>query len=418
MRRFASATYLVGAVIATVLAVHHMGEPSAKFLPNEVLHFFLGAPTSEAALVQSSTVEIRGINPNEVGGMLTLVIPLAVALSIGGGYLRLVALPSVAILSGALLLTQSRTAVGSVAAALTLGALWALRRRSGIAAALALICVGAGIAVVATLEPQLFAPSFREVPVQAGLRMLIDMPVTGIGLNTFPEILPRFYPAAHEDGATYAHAHNLLLQTWLDLGVLGLLAFLDITLTAVRLGLCRNSDPSADPAHLRLCSPDDWLTLGLLLSLLAYGIFSLADAVTLGAKPGVALWLVLGLLAANETTLSGVPSQLANGLAKARKRVLRWPVVARGGSLVLVGLLTVAPLTVNTARLVLHQAIVSHRTLSPHLANMLDAGLTVGRNLAWGPYRGRVLAARDLLLEAQRTEAQRLERISDHQVQV
>ena len=54
--------------------------------------------------------------------------------------------------------------------------------------------------------------------------MIWDLPFTGIGLNTFPLIQSQFYTGyiiGHEPDA-----HNLLLQTALDLGLPVLVAFL------------------------------------------------------------------------------------------------------------------------------------------------------------------------------------------------
>jgi hypothetical protein len=42
---------------------------------------------------------------------------------------------------------------------------------------------------------------------------------------------------------------------------------------------------------------DTWLAVGIGAGLLGLHVYGLTDALTLGAKPGVALWLALGLLA-------------------------------------------------------------------------------------------------------------------------
>lgn len=409
VRRLAAGVFLLAGATTAVAGVLYMGRPEAKLLPGSFLGALLSELPGGPSPVQSSTTVVAGINPNEVGGMLTLLLPLAVVLSIGGGRLRLAALPIAFVLLSALILTESRAAVAGVVVSLAFGALWAIGRRSRLMGLVGLTITLTGTTALAALQPQLFTLSYREVPWQAGLLMLLDMPLTGIGLNTFTVILPRFYPAAHEDGATYAHAHNLFLQTWLDLGFLGLVAFLAIVALAVRAGL-RPTDRDAQAA---VSQPGDWprtvdhwITIGLLLSLLAHGIYSLADAVTLGAKPSVALWAVLGLLVAGSS--AGAPvsvgaavgSQPAPGaLMKAKKVILGWPVGVRASTLMVLLALVISPLSVNAARLVLHHVDARAAPAEPVVASLLDADLEIGGRLAWGPYEARVQAARGLLAE-------------------
>jgi len=40
------------------------------------------------------------------------------------------------------------------------------------------------------------------------------------------------------------------------------------------------------------------LTAGLFSGMLAHQVYGLSDAITLGAKPGFALWIILGMVAA------------------------------------------------------------------------------------------------------------------------
>jgi putative inorganic carbon (HCO3(-)) transporter len=116
--------------------------------------------------------------------------------------------------------------------------------------------------------------------------MIQDFPLTGIGLNTFPIIADKLYPMViNGPDARIPHAHDIFLQTAVDLGVPGLIAFVVLLTVAVAtVALARRSTKVWQSG----------LVAGLGAGLLAHFIFGLTDAVTLGAKPGVLLWIVLG----------------------------------------------------------------------------------------------------------------------------
>jgi putative inorganic carbon (HCO3(-)) transporter len=127
--------------------------------------------------------------------------------------------------------------------------------------------------------------------------------------------------------ADIAHAHNQFLQVALDLGLPGLMAYLALIGTALWLSLrvarsagdeqvagapsdgqTRGPGPAggAKEAEQAFGGPDAdslgsnrlrWVGLGLVGSLVAFHVFGLMDAVALGAKPGVALWMILGMAA-------------------------------------------------------------------------------------------------------------------------
>jgi O-antigen ligase len=57
---------------------------------------------------------------------------------------------------------------------------------------------------------------------RAAVHMIRDHPVTGIGLNSFASDLKVYAPGVRE---THTHPHNVFLNFWVVLGVLGLLAY-------------------------------------------------------------------------------------------------------------------------------------------------------------------------------------------------
>jgi putative inorganic carbon (HCO3(-)) transporter len=86
----------------------------------------------------------------------------------------------------------------------------------------------------------------------------------------------------------FTHAHNIYLQVALDLGLLGLIGYMGLLVAVFRQAwrVYRRSDAA-------------WLQAGaasLLSGLLAYQVYGLADAITLGAKPGIFWWMLMALL--------------------------------------------------------------------------------------------------------------------------
>ena len=136
--------------------------------------------------------------------------------------------------------------------------------------------------------------------------------------------MPVLYPLflMHPD-VDIGHAHNEYLQAALDLGIPGLIAFIGLyigafwMLTDIWKAACHPppntaKSPKGDncevPEGGSLRSPRRGLTihyslftrsltLGLGGGLFAHLLYGLTDAVALGAKPGVLLWMLLGLIA-------------------------------------------------------------------------------------------------------------------------
>ena len=116
--------------------------------------------------------------------------------------------------------------------------------------------------------------------------MIQDFPFTGIGLNTFPVVVRVLYPLVVNDPNTpVPHAHDFLLQVAIDLGLPGLTCFL-LLLAAAAVGLVR--------AWKIRQGWERGLVAGVGAGLIGQLIFGLTDAVTLGAKPGIFLWAMLG----------------------------------------------------------------------------------------------------------------------------
>ena len=237
-----------------------------------------------------------GFHPAEVGGTLTWIIFLPVTISIGlwtrhrsPGVmvlsLGLVVLSGV--LGAALLLTQSRSAWLGVAAGVAV-VLWLLGRWGRV-----ILIGGLAIGLIAAV---MLGPAFnpglsdRSEIWSRAVYGIEDFSITGMGMGTFRFIMPVLYPLfAVSPDVDLGHAHNEWLQAGVDLGLLGLIAFLALQGLSVVLAFGAFRQPW--PPEVR------WLMAGVLAGFVAHGVYGLTDAVALGAKPGFFFWLLLALTA-------------------------------------------------------------------------------------------------------------------------
>jgi putative inorganic carbon (HCO3(-)) transporter len=124
--------------------------------------------------------------------------------------------------------------------------------------------------------------------------MTQDFPFTGIGMGLFGEVADLLYPFFLAAPGSIPHAHNLLLQIAVDLGIPGLIAWLAIflTLTVSAWQVFRSSRIAGDGWFMGLSA-------GLLCSQLALIAHGLVDAVTWGmVRPAPLVWALWGMIAA------------------------------------------------------------------------------------------------------------------------
>ena len=265
----------------------------------------------------SSDANNGGIHPNQIAGTITLVLPLLAALLISSisqagqrpGLVRWALLLATLSCSTALLLTRSRSGwAGVLGGLIVLLLLWGLtmdpspnRRLVRLSAAGVITLL---LLLLTALGPQRLQQMWLDPPQETAVgsfstlnfrqdlwpwavQAIGDFPYTGIGLGSFREAGRRLYPLPISPTFDFAHAHNVFLQTALDVGIPGLIAYIALLLVSTTAAWQTAKKHRA----LRAAS------VGLLSSLAAFHIYGLADALALGSKPAVLLWAVFGLLA-------------------------------------------------------------------------------------------------------------------------
>lgn len=272
-----------------------------------------------AGLVSLPGAPDQGINPNQLAGVLVLYLPFLLALAVLAVRTRRILAALLLAFAGAaglatLVMTQSRAgwiglAVGGAALAVLVvaaGAHTRLKRALLVAGGVILV---AGLIAGAVFIPQrLGAASTAQNAQQVGatlqqlsldarleiwsraLYALQDFPFTGVGLGTFRRVVDLLYPLfLVPPDADIGHAHNIFLQVGVDLGLGGLVAYVGLLFVA---GVTAWETARSGGGARRL------LALGLAASLIGLHVYGLADALALGSKPGLALWMVFGLIAA------------------------------------------------------------------------------------------------------------------------
>jgi putative inorganic carbon (hco3(-)) transporter len=253
-----------------------------------------------------------GVHTNQLAATLLLFLPLLLSLLLGWSNqrrMRLLWAGLLLLLTVVFVLTQSRTGyLGAMGGWLILILLWIWmmpptpKRRWLLAGMLLGIAIGSvtiwgfgGERLVAIWQDPLQETAvgavgslgFRQEVWFWSLIAIGDFPFTGTGLGTFRQVVRRFYPLAITPSYDIAHAHNIFLQTALDIGLPGLIAYVSLLGLALQQGWY----VARQQRELRP------IALGLMSGIIALHIFGLADALALGSKPALIFWCMLGLLA-------------------------------------------------------------------------------------------------------------------------
>ncbi len=265
-------------------------------------------------IIQLPNSPEEGVHANNIAGLITMQLPILLALLLGWRpqtYRKWVQLTLWLIFlffAGILLLTQSRSGwLGAILGSSLAVYVWLYTKSSsewqkrihwGTAVGAILLMLGfvfGGAELIQSVwtEPDIQTPvgslhtvSFRREVWTWGVRAVGDFPFTGTGLGSFRGVGPRLYPLNLDPSYDFGHVHNIFLQTALDVGLPGLIAYLSMLMVAIGGGwhVIRHN------AALRP------FAIGILSGFLAIHIYGIMDAQTLGARPHILFWIALGLL--------------------------------------------------------------------------------------------------------------------------
>jgi len=252
-------------------------------------------------------------NPREVGATQAILLPVSMAFLLFGRHrgLRWLSLGGFAVGGMIVLLSQSLESMLGLAVGLLLIITWRSRwflvsvPIGLLAIAAAVLAYGPGqlALTLLSLKDRIGIGVVLRLDIWSrGLAMIHDMPYTGIGLNTYAPIQTHFYPGFLL--GPEPHAHSLFLQTALDFGLPGLVAFLWL-LAAFYFTVVRAYRATSN-RDLRA------LLVGLAGGVLVYLVNGLVDMITIGA---VSVWAMLGLaaaVAAQATTDNTEPATVVN----------------------------------------------------------------------------------------------------------
>jgi len=142
---------------------------------------------------------------------------------------------------------------------------------------------------------QLVSPEGRREVWSRAIYMVQDFSITGVGMGLYMNVTDLLYPFFLFATGTIEHAHNLFLQIAVDLGIIGLIAWLSALLTIIYTAwrVYRTGSVRGQPVVAALGA-------GLLASQVALVGHGLTDAVTWGmVRPAPLVWALWGMVVAS-----------------------------------------------------------------------------------------------------------------------
>ncbi|MDY7076701.1 MAG: O-antigen ligase family protein [Chloroflexota bacterium] len=282
----------VGVTLAAVAPLV-MNIPSSKLftLPSLYTRWAGHFPENINANVMASALVI--LWPIALSGLTSLVSRLKFHI------LSIAAALSTLLLLATLTLTQSRGAyLGTVVSLLVLLGL----RRPRMARVIVPLAVIAALVGGSLVGWDRVADELTAGDVTGGLDQRVeiwsravyaiqDFAFTGLGLGTFEQVVAVLYPLFLNPDGTVPHAHNLLLQVAVDLGLPGLVAYLALlSLTFVGgFSAYRAFQQQGQSALAGLCT-------GCIAGLVGMCVHGLVDVANWGIKLAFVPWAVMGLM--------------------------------------------------------------------------------------------------------------------------
>jgi O-antigen ligase len=288
---------LVGFLSVTATQWNSKSEPFSPII--DALPTMQGFPGAE-----------QGFNANEIAGAIAWLQPLMAGIALYRWRARqdyLGACVAFVFLTAGVVLGQSRLALIGISVAMGFLALTLVHSTPKRILALTVLAAAAGLEFTifgdtqSTTGESGLSPrdeqslAGRQGIWQSALNILHDYPLTGVGMSMFRDGRVRErYPAPGFVGDVLPHAHNEWLQVGADLGFPGLVVFVGWHVTA---GLMLFYSWRRGDGQQKI------LAAGIAASLLAHGVFGLADAITLWDRFIFLYWWLLALVGAQFTVM-------------------------------------------------------------------------------------------------------------------
>jgi putative inorganic carbon (HCO3(-)) transporter len=243
------------------------------------------------------------VSRNALAATAMLVLPIALALALAplrwSGLqfaIRLSALLAAMWAAGAVVVMQSRSAwLSAIVVAAIWTRAWMQPRLWWLSAGFLFLVAPVVLYVVWGDSPraiEAIASLQGRVEIwEQGLQALRPSPWFGIGLDYFRHSGYSPILVWPDQIVGRPHAHNVFLQTALDVGLIGLAGYLAVIGYVMRRAMNIARSTSGDPLARHLA-------VGAALSLVSVHVYGLLDAVPLGAKIGMFQWLSAGLVLA------------------------------------------------------------------------------------------------------------------------
>ncbi|MFN8524293.1 MAG: O-antigen ligase family protein [Chloroflexota bacterium] len=232
-------------------------------------------------------------SPNNLSLVIGRALPMALALALVGGTTSRGAASAAgaAIQCAALLASRSVGGWLSVAVSTVAFIGQVATRRTTVAAiaALALAAVAASLSpwVRTRMDPTTGTSLARVQLWTVGVEMLRDHPILGIGLDNFLYRYPAYFAPGTAFEPNLSHPHNVVLDAWLSLGLLGPVAFGWLILAFFRQAA--KQDVSSDRGNR------DYLRAAVVASMVDFIVHGLLDNSYFVAELAYIFWLTLAL---------------------------------------------------------------------------------------------------------------------------
>ncbi len=260
------------------------------------------------ALVEGYRATAAFSHPNVLGGFLTVAIPMAMSLlfiRFKEAYQKGIMIAVFITLVWALLLTFSRGAMGATLLGMLFLGILLLNRRSWIWTRKLLILCAVIIAVVSIFPAFQFKKHmnlagndtqtvlWRTDLWEESVLMVKERPFLGHGLNTYMPLMKDFLNTTHSplaNGFSPSYAHNCYVQIAVEVGILGLAAFMGILFLFFRQTLTDSFAEKDKERQGRI------LSFGLIAGLFAFLSHSFVDTNFYTLQLPVLFWFMAGLV--------------------------------------------------------------------------------------------------------------------------